>query len=467
MMKPTKPTNPQNSMPAQADVVICGAGIAGIASAYFLVVHHGVRNVLLVDERPPLTLTSDKSTEAYRNWWPGPGTAMVSFMNRSIDLLEELAVESDNVFLLNRRGYLYLTNTAEGVQRFQETARQISALGAGSVREHPGREPYHPTATEGFANQPAGADLLLDPALIAQHFPFLAGNVQAALHARRCGWLSAQQLGMYLLEQAQAAGVRFVSGRVQAVQVEKGRVVAVQVNGERIATGAFVNAAGPYLRQVGEMVGVALPVHNELHGKLAFTDHLGLIPRDVPMIIWDEPLSLPWMEAEREELAAYADTRWLLEELPAGLHFRPEGGEGSPIVLMLWPYHMDICEPPVWPPPALDEFFPDVVLRGMMRLIPALEAYIGRAGRPVIDSGYYCKTVENRPLIGPLPVGGAYVVGALSGYGIMAAPAAGELLSAHLTGSELPDYAPAFLLSRYEDPAYQGLLAEWGDSGQL
>jgi len=75
-----------------ADVVICGAGIAGIAAAYELAVNAGVRNVLLVDERAPLTLTSDKSTEAYRNWWPGPDDAMVRLMNRSIDKLEAMGV---------------------------------------------------------------------------------------------------------------------------------------------------------------------------------------------------------------------------------------------------------------------------------------------------------------------------------------------------------------------------------------
>src|SRR5690606_202254 len=74
-------------------------------------------------------------------------------------------------------------------------------------------------------------------------------------------------------------------------------------------------------------------------------------------------------------------------------------------------------------------------------------------------------TAENRPLIGPLPVAGAYVVGALSGYGLMAAPAAGELLAAHLARSTLPDYSSASLLSRYRDPAYQALLAAWGDPG--
>ena len=91
---------------ATASVVICGAGIAGISAAYHLTVRRGLEGVVLVDERPPLTLTSDKSTECYRNWWPGPGDAMVSLMNRSIDLMEELARESDNAFHLNRRGYL-------------------------------------------------------------------------------------------------------------------------------------------------------------------------------------------------------------------------------------------------------------------------------------------------------------------------------------------------------------------------
>src|SRR3990172_5145392 len=91
------------------DVVICGAGIAGISAAYHLSVQHGIRNIRLVDPLPPLSLTSDKSTECYRNWWPGPDNAMVAFMNRSIELMEILARQSGNVFHLNRRGYLYLT----------------------------------------------------------------------------------------------------------------------------------------------------------------------------------------------------------------------------------------------------------------------------------------------------------------------------------------------------------------------
>ena len=70
-------------------------------------------------------------------------------------------------------------------------------------------------------------------------------------------------------------------------------------------------------------------------------------------------------------------------------------------------------------------------------------------------------------MIGPLPIAGAYVVGALSGYGLMAACAAGELIAAHISGAALPSYAAALAPARYDDPGYRQLLEHWGDSGQL
>ena len=101
-------------------------------------------------------------------------------------------------------------------------------------------------------------------------------------------------------------------------------------------------------------------------------------------------------------------------------------------------------------------------------MVPSLSAYFERMGRPWIDGGYYCKTQENRPLIGPLSVPGAYIIGALSGFGIMASQSAAELLADHITGTELPSYSDDFLLERYQDPAYQLLLQNWdATSGQL
>jgi glycine/D-amino acid oxidase-like deaminating enzyme len=276
-----------------ADVVICGAGIAGIAAAYYLAVTHGLENVMLVDERPPLSLTSDKSTECYRNWWPGPGDAMVSLMNRSIDIIEEFAHETGNAFHLNRRGYLFVTADPARIPVFRRAAEEAAELGVGPARYHTGQpheQAYAPAPAHGFEDQPTGANVILDPALIQQHFPYLI---------------------------------------------------------------------------------------------------------------------------------------------------------------------------------SADPFFPEIVLRGLATAIPGLEAYFDRMPKLVLDGGYYTKTQENRPLVGPMPVEGAYVIGALSGFGLTASPASGELLAAHITGGELPHYAPAFALARYEDLKYWKLLKNWKASGQI
>jgi glycine/D-amino acid oxidase-like deaminating enzyme len=453
-----------------AEVVICGAGIAGIAAAYHLTVRRGVTDVVLVDERPPLSLTSDKSTECYRNWWPGPGDAMVALMNRSIDLLEDLARESGNVFRMNRRGYLFATADPDRVPRLIQRAREAAALGAGPVRLHASpTSDYEPAPADGFEDQPAGSDVITEPALIRRHFPYLADDTVALLHARRCGWFSGQQLGMYLLERAREKGARLVEGRVLGVDTTGGRIRAVTVDapgGERtISTPRFVNAAGPFVKRVARLLGVELPVFCERHAKLAFNDVRGAVPRHAPMLIWTDPMCLPWSEEERRELGRSPGHRRLVEEFPAGVHGRPEGAGGSPAVLLIWTYDVEPMEPTF--PIEFDPAYPEILLRGMSRVVPGLAAYLPRLPRGVVDGGYYTKTQENRFLAGPLPIEGAYIIGALSGYGLMASNAAADLLADYISGRPLPAYAPAFRLDRYDDPAYQELLARWEDSGQL
>jgi glycine/D-amino acid oxidase-like deaminating enzyme len=456
------------------DVVICGAGIAGIATAHALA-SQGVTDIVLVDERPPLTLTSDKSTEAYRNWWPGPDDAMVRLMNRSIDLLEHWADQSDNRFLLNRRGYVYATANPSTAAQFEADAQLASRQGAGDVRVYRNASAaaaYQPSAHTGFREHPTGADLFLHQDAIREQFPWLARELIAVLHARRCGWLSGQQLGMYLLDEARALGVTVLAGRVASVAVQGGRVSAVSVALDggataRIATPVFVNCAGPFAKPVSALLGVELPLFSEMHLKVAFEDTLGVIDRNTGLVILDDPQTLSWSDDERRELASSDDTRWLTESMPAGIHLRPEGYRQSQTVLMLWDYHSQHRYDAASFPLPDDPLYPEVVMRGMVRLVPGLAAYLDRLPRPYVDGGYYTKTAENRPLIGPLPVEGAYVNAALSGYGLMASPAAGELLAACITASELPSYAPSFRLDRYENADYTRLLSNWGSTGQL
>jgi glycine/D-amino acid oxidase-like deaminating enzyme len=235
-------------------------------------------------------------------------------------------------------------------------------------------------------------------------------------------------------------------------------------SGERIVTETFVNAAGPFLGEVAEMVGCSLPVMHEVHLKASIADIARVVDRDAPLLIDTDPQRLDWTEDERAALAEEG-WDWLLEELPSGAHVRPEGGALADTIIMLWDARTHLSQP-VLPVP-LDPLYPEVAVRGLCKMLPGMKAYRKSMPKPYLDGGYYTRTEENRPLCSPMPLAGSYVIGAMSGFGIMSAPALGELLAGHICGSIMPGYAWQFELSRYDDPTYQEMLADWGDSWQL
>jgi glycine/D-amino acid oxidase-like deaminating enzyme len=422
----------------KANAVICGAGIAGVATAFQLVVEKGWTDVVLVDPRPPLTLTSDKSAECYRNWWPN--APMVGLMNRSIDLLEDYAGRSANAFHLTRQGYLYVTADEQRLQQMEADAVTITDLGGGPC------------------------ELFRDGDDLRKRFPFLTELAIGGVHALRAGWFSAQQLGTWMLGEAQARGLRLLKGEVTAIETEGDRVSSVTVDEDRLETPIVVNAAGPMVKKVAAMVGIDLPVFSEVHIKIAFRDHLGVIPRTSPMTIWSDPQVIDWSPEERsglEELGRHD----LLGMMPSACHYRPEGGEGSQWLVCLWEYHRLIQEPS-WPLPD-DPLYTEAVLRGLKTMVPGFAAYLDHLPQPLVDGGYYTKTRENRPLVTRLGPEGSFLIGAFSGFGVMAASAAGELMAQLIADSELPPYAGAFSFDRYQSPSYLAEIESITDTGQI
>lgn len=446
-------------MTETADVVVCGAGIAGLAAAYHLCARHRVGRVVIVDELPPMSMTSDKGTQGYRNWWPGPDDTMFRFVSRSIDLLDATAHESGNVFRLNRRGYLFATANEAELARLETTARQVSAFGMGDIRVHRSLTTYSPAPPEGFADEPTGADLLVGDVARAA-FPYLSAEMVGALHVRRAGFMSGVNLGAWFLAQAAAFGATYIRDRVESVRTTGGRVSEIQLaSGARIATDRFVVAAGPALPRVAGLLGVTLPVFHELHAKVTFRDRAHAVRRDAPFLIWNDPLHIDWSADERRQFGDQQD-------FPGGVHIRPVDLTHGDELYLIWTFET-ARHAYEWPP-TFDRRYAEVVLRGCAQMAPAMARYLADESRGITDGGYYCKTPENRPLIGPLAVDGAFVVGALSGFGLMSAHAAGELVAQHVSGATLPDYARWFLPSRYDDPSYRRLVEEWGPLvGQL
>jgi glycine/D-amino acid oxidase-like deaminating enzyme len=224
-----------------------------------------------------------------------------------------------------------------------------------------------------------------------------------------------------------------------------------------------VNAAGPLAADVAELVDLELPLRSEVHLKVAFRDHLGVVPREAPMLIWSDPQHLDWDGEERTALAE-AGRSDVLGEMPVYCHGRPEGGAESPFFLGLWEYHGEVRQP-VWPVPE-DDLYPEVVARGISTMIPGFGRYLDRLPQSSVDGGYYTKTPENRPLIGPAGPEGFHLACGYSGFGVMVASGAADLVSRHITSRPLPEYADAFLLTRYDNPGYLESVSK-ADSGQL
>lgn len=451
-------------------IVIAGAGIAGVAAAYFLSVRHGCTNVTLLESDTPLALTSDKSTEAYRNWWPGPDGAMTALMNRSISLMEAFARETDNRINLNRRGYLFATADSGRMRWLTDMALLAETRGAGPVRMHDGAtSDYLPVQTGIDGEGLDGADVITNPELLRQHYGYLNPNTVGVAHIRRAGSLSAQQLGMTMLEQARAAGGRLVRGELVGAEQGGGGIRSVTVNSadgtQQLDADVLLLCAGPMLKDLAARLGVDLPIVAERHQKISLADRNGVIPRDAPMLIWLDKQRLPWSEEERELLAQDESTRWLLESFPAGVHCRPEGSGASQQILGLYNYRNQ-PDDIVFPLPD-SPHYAEIVLRGLSTMIPGLADCLDRGERPYVDGGYYIRTQENRPLIGPLPVGGLYVSGAYSGFGIMSACGGADLVARHICGDTLPDYADAFAPNRYDMPGYREMIAGWDEDGQL
>jgi glycine/D-amino acid oxidase-like deaminating enzyme len=399
-----------------ADVVVAGAGMAGVAVAYHLAVRAGVARVVLVDPREPLSLTSDKGTEAYRDHWPGPDDAMARLMERSIDLLEALDRDSGGAFGLNRRGYVFLTADPAEADR---------------LRRHDG-----PSAR--FED---------DRDAIGRRYPFLTDRVAGMLQVPRAGFMDAARLGRWLLAGARRRGVELLRDEIADLVLEGGRLAGVRLSsGGRIDAGAAVLAVGPLLPRWTDRLGLGVPIVNELHGKIAFEDEAGVVPRDAPLLIWNDAVELDGFGT-----------------FPPAVHVRPRG---AATLLGIWTYEARLEEPAF--PPAFAPDYAAIVMRGLAVMIPALARYAGNAARAVVDGGYYCKAPDNRPLAGPTAVPGVFVLGALSGFGIMASQGTAELLAAYILGEPLPGYAAAFHPSRFADAAYRrSLTARDLRSGQL
>ncbi len=351
------------------DVVIIGGGVIGSSVAYHLKALAPQISVAVVERDPSYkTASSALSASSIRQQFSTPVNIAISRFG--IDFLrqlpEVLAVEGEQPAIgLVEPGYLYLATPA----------------GAAVLAENNAIQRAH------------GADIaLLTPDQLAARFPWLATGDLAlgALGLRDEGWFDGYGLLQAFRNKARSLGVVYMAQNVVALEHTAGRVSRVRLeNGESLACGHAVNAAGPHAGKLAAMAGLDFPLLPERRCVFVFSCKDSL--PDCPLLI---------------------DT--------SGVWFRPEGAyfiAGAP------PRDGDTPEQHA----SLEVdygLFEDVVWPALAERVPAFEAikFVNAwAGH------YDMNLFDHNAIIGRAPgFENFYLANGFSGHGMQQSPAAGR-----------------------------------------
>ncbi|MCD6249016.1 MAG: FAD-binding oxidoreductase [candidate division Zixibacteria bacterium] len=368
-------------MREKADAVVIGGGIIGMAAAFYLARAQYGKIVLL--ERDSLTGTGSTSKAA--------GGIRAQFSNRvnikmsmlSEKLFCQFKEDTGQEALFDQVGYMFLLSRPEDVESFYLSVELQRSLGLkvdilkaddiARLAPHVRLDDIH------------SATFCADDGLADPH-EFLSGYEKAA-----------RNLGVEIELETEVTGLTRTGDRITEVITNRGN----------IACGMVVNATGAFGSQIGQMIGVDLPVQ-PIRRQCVTTGELDFVRPDFPMVV----------------------------DVASGLYFHKE----SKGLLLGW------ADPDVKPSTdiSIDPDYTDNILERALDRIPQLEtAEVANQW-----AGLYEVTPDHRAIIGYEPkVEGLFHVLGFSGHGLMQAPAAGLICSQILTDQkpeiDISDLSPA------------------------
>ncbi|MFQ5693488.1 MAG: FAD-dependent oxidoreductase, partial [Nitrospinota bacterium] len=218
------------------DVVIIGAGVHGLAAAYYLA-KRGITDVAVLDKGYLGSGASGRNTAIVRsNYRTVEG---VPFYRESLKLYEEMSLELDFNVMLSQQGHLTLAHSDQGVTGLRERAEVNRLLGVDSRLVFP----------EEIAKIVPGIDVSDRP-----RYPILAG-----LYHPPGGIVRHDAVVWAYARAADRRGVEIHPfTEVRGIHVEGGAVTGVSTNRGEIRTGTVVNATAGWCSTVARMVAARL-----------------------------------------------------------------------------------------------------------------------------------------------------------------------------------------------------------------
>ena len=242
-------------MNGDADVVICGGGVIGLATAYYL----GKRGVaVLVIEADSVAsgasgaaagLLSQPSLEQLR----GPqGALLQASFDAHLELAGQLPDESGVNYEFARSGMLQVSLT--------------------EAEERADRQRVEEERAAGMATR------WLEPAEARELCGWIDLPIRGALLPPANGQLDAYRFSLALLAAAERMGAKFRTGRVSGIERVGDRLTGVYVAQELIPCRAAVFAMGPWMSEVAPWFGMRVPIA-PLKGQIVHVRTPGTAPR--------------------------------------------------------------------------------------------------------------------------------------------------------------------------------------------
>jgi sarcosine oxidase, subunit beta len=221
------------------DVVIVGAGVHGLATAYYLASRWGITDVAVIDKGYIGGGGSGRNTAIVRSNYLTPEG--VAFYDRSVKLYEQLAAELNFNVMFSQRGHLTLAHNDSSLRTMRWRAEVNKLQGVDSE--------------------------VIGPDEIARLVPFMDASehtrypILGALYHPPGGTIRHDAVNWGYARGADAMGVEIhQQTELLGIDVVDGAVVGVTTSRGHISTPVVVNCTAGWSSLVSAMAGVALPI---------------------------------------------------------------------------------------------------------------------------------------------------------------------------------------------------------------
>ena len=221
------------------DVVIIGAGVHGLATAYYLAANHGISNVAILDKGYLGGGGSGRNTAIVRSNYLTPEG--VRFYDRSVRLYERLAAELNFNVMFSQRGHLTLAHN-DGSLRTMRWRAEVNKL-------------------EGVDSQVIGPDQIAELVPFMDVSPDTRYPILGALYHPPGGTIRHDAVNWGYARAVDALGGEIHQNtEVVGIDVDDGRVRGVQTTRGHVSTPLVVNCTAGWSSLVSALAGVRLPL---------------------------------------------------------------------------------------------------------------------------------------------------------------------------------------------------------------